>query len=150
MNETQARVIAMIEEQQAKLPEWHPARMVGEHLKQIARDDPDDAALLAEDLRAKGKGIEDAEKQIKARADELEKVRKKEKGGNGAVAVMPWDAEDILRKFYGLRERSWGPGKEAAEPGDGRTDCHGLRPRNDRNEGKAPERGKLFDLADFL
>ena len=153
MNETQARVIAMIEEQKAKLPEWHPARMVGEHLKQIARDDPDDAALLAEDLRVKGKGIEDAEKKIKARADELEKVRRKEKGGNGGVAVMPWEAEDILRKFYGLRERSWEPGGERTATGDESTDCHGSRggqgsgrptPRNDSGK------GKLVNLADFL
>ncbi len=150
MTQKQQEALGLIEEQLKGVPEYSPVRMAGEQLKGIINIDPDAAELLAEDLRVKGKGIADAEKEIKKLADQREKIRRKEQGGNGASCVMPWEAEDILRKFYGLRERSWGPGKETAEPGDGGTDCHGLRPRNDRNEGKTPERGKLIDLADFL
>lgn len=102
----QETVIALIEAQQKGLPEYSPARMVGEQLKGIVMMDPDAAELLAQDLRKKGMGILEAEKKIKARADEIHKTQK----GNG-VAVPPWEAEDILRKFYGLPERRWGPGK---------------------------------------
>lgn len=138
MNSTtkdQATVIALIEAQQKELPEYSPARMVGEQLKGIVVMDPDAAALLAEDLRVKGKGLADAEKKIKARADEIHKVQK------GGVAVPPWEAEDILRKFYGLPERAWGPGKENSPTG----------PSAQLPAKKAePERGKIIDLSEFF
>ena len=44
--------------------------------------------------------LPNAEKEIKAFADK----RHKEIGGN-CVGVAPWEAEDVLRKFYGLPER---------------------------------------------
>ena len=138
MNDYMERVNALIGEQQEKLPKYHPAQMVGEHLKQIAREDPHCAELLAEDLRVSGKGITDAEKQIKARADELEKIRRKEQGGNGGVGVMPWEAEDILRQFYGLPERTWGPDKEDTAP----TTAAKSSPQG--------EKGKIIDILDFL
>ena len=46
------------------------------------------------------KSLPNAEKEIKAFADK----RHKEIGGN-CVGVAPWEAEDVLRKFYGLPER---------------------------------------------
>ena len=132
----QAAVIALIEEQQKKLPEYSTARMVGEQLKGIVMMDQDAAALLAEDLRVKGKGIADAEKKVKARADEIHKTQK----GNG-VAVPPWEAEDILRQFYGLPERRWGPGKENNSSG----------PSAQLPAKKAePERVKVIDLTEFF
>ena len=110
MNEIQARVVALIEKKQCEYVEYSPARMVGEQLKEIVFAEPASAELLEQDLQKKGMGLADAEKKIRARADEIHKNMK----GRGGVAVPPWEAEDILRKFYGLPERTWGPGKEAA------------------------------------
>ena len=148
----QATVIALIEEQQKELPEYSPARMVGEQLKGIVMMDQDAAALLAEDLRVKGKGIADAEKKVKALADEREKVRKKEKGGNGGACVMPWEAEDILREFYGLPPRTWGPGKEQGPEGANSTAFGGPPPLDRGGSGKQPKpgAGKVIDLTDFF
>lgn len=146
MNETQKRAVALIEEQQDKLPAYAPARMAGEQLKAIAIMDPDAAELLAEDLRVKGKGIEDAEKKIKARADKIHKTAK------GGVAVPPWEAEDILREFYGLAPRTWGPGKEQGPGGDPSTACGGPPPLGRGGFGGQTNAGtgKVVDLTDFF
>lgn len=152
MNEKQLEAIRLIEEQQQELPEWSPARMAGEQLKGIASMDPEAAELLAEDLRVKGKGIVDAEKQIKKRADEYEKERHATVKGSGAVCVQPWVAEDILREFYGLPPRTWGPGKEQGPEGANST-AFGAPPPLDRGgSGKQPKpgAGKVIDLTDFF
>lgn len=144
MNEIQKHVLGLIESLQKSCPEYSPARMVGEQLKGIALAETESAELLDQDLQKKGMGLADAEKLIRARADEIHKTVK----GN-CVAVPPWEAEDILRKFYGLRERSRGPGKE---PEDRDTTSSGpsgslpLKGKASQGEGK----GKLLDLADFL
>lgn len=132
----QEAVIALIEAQQKDLPEYSTARMVGEQLKGIVMMDPEAAELLAHDLRKKGMEIRDAERKIKARADEIHKTQK----GNG-VAVPPWEAEDILRKFYGLPERTWGPGKVNPD-----SSPSALPPRR-MTEEKAAE---VINLTDFF
>lgn len=138
MNEKQKKALELLKEQQKGMDQYTPAFMVGEQLKEIARREPESAELLAEDLAVKGKSIKDAEKLISAEAA-------KHKKGNSAC-VAPWTAEDILRKFYGLRERSWGPGKEAKDPATPRDEAISS-PSGDQ---KGSQKGKLIDLADFL
>ena len=90
-------VIAKIEAQQ-KGRENTGVWMVGEQLKDICRQDPSCADIVAADLENPDMSLEKAERQIKARADELRKGMK----NASCVCVPPNVAEDILRKFYGL------------------------------------------------
>ena len=140
MNENQMRVIKMIEEQQKALDEYTPTRMVGEQLKDICRAEPESAELLEQDLQKKGMGLADAEKMIRARADEIHKNMK----GTGVV-VPPWEAEDILRKFYGLPERTWGPGKEKADSSAARDGA--FAPYGAQND---KLKGSIIELTDFF
>lgn len=133
MTETQIKAINLIEGQIKLFGAHSTVRMAGEQLKEIARANAHDAELLAEDLQQKGMKVGDAERKIRARADE---IHIKEKGN--AIAVPPWEAEDILRKFYGLSERTWGPGKEQPEETQ--------EPKPATKEDK----GKIIDLADFF
>ena len=72
--------------------------MVGEQLKEMIRTGTDaDGALLAADLEQKGMGLADAEKKIAAYA-------RAHKEGNCGVCP-PWEAERILREFYGDFEK---------------------------------------------
>lgn len=105
-------------EAQQRGKENTPAWMVGQQLKDIIRREPWNEALLAQDLAVPEMSLEKAAGQIKAWAD------KQPRKGN-CVCVPPNVAEDILRKFYGLRE-----GPEA-----------GVEP---------PERAELLDLSSFL
>ena len=70
--------------------------IVGEHLKDICRGDPNCAELVNQDLDNPSMSIVEAEKKIKAWAD-------KNKRGGGA-GVPPNVAEKIIREFYGLPE----------------------------------------------
>ncbi|MGN0164372.1 MAG: hypothetical protein ACI4EA_12470 [Candidatus Ornithomonoglobus sp.] len=70
---------------------------VGEQLKDICRTTPGAAELVLQDLENENMSIDVCEKQIAARADEL---YKKVKGGK--VGVSPYEADRIIRKFYGL------------------------------------------------
>lgn len=98
------RSIAMLEEQQAKVPARSPQWMVGEQLKDICRHEPHCAELIAQDLENPAMSITEAEKKIKAFADRHK---------TGAFScVSPVEAENILRKFYGLP----GPEKEPGGP----------------------------------
>lgn len=90
-------VIAKIEAQQKGL-ENTGAWMVGEQLKDICRQDPNCADLVAADLENPDMSLEKAERQIKAKADELRRGMK----GASCVCVLPNIAEEIIRKFYGL------------------------------------------------
>lgn len=99
------RAIAMLEEQQAKVPARSPQWMVGEQLKDICRHEPHCAELIAQDLENPAMSITEAEKKIKAFADGHK---------TGAFScVSPMEAENILREFYGLP----GPEKEPGGPG---------------------------------
>ncbi len=88
------RAIAMLEEQQAKVPARSPQWMVGEQLKDICRHEPHCAELIAQDLENPAMSVTEAEKKIKAFADG-------HKTG-GFACVTPVEADRILREFYGL------------------------------------------------
>lgn len=108
--------MAAIEAQQPK--ERGPVWMVGEQLKDMLRAEPALADLLTKDLSGGGMTLADAEKKI------AERARKNKVGNCGCVT--PAEAEDILRRFYGLPPRG-----QAAAP-------------------KPSARGVVIDLADFL
>lgn len=80
--------------QQSKVKERSAPWMVAEQLMDICRREPESAALIAQDLDNPEMGIVQAEQKIKAFADA-------HKTGNFSC-VLPAEAEDILRKFYGL------------------------------------------------
>ncbi len=80
--------------QQSKVKERSAPWMVAEQLMDICRREPESAALIAQDLENPEMGIVQAEQKIKAYADA-------HKTGNFSC-VSPAEAEDILRKFYGL------------------------------------------------
>lgn len=92
-------VFELIEAQQ-KGQEGSTVFMVGQQLKDICREDPACAQIVAEDLQQKGMGIADCEKKIKALAD---KIHREKKINN--VGIDPGAAEDVIRKFYGLPDR---------------------------------------------
>ena len=73
--------------------------MVGEQLMDMTRGDDRASEILLTDLGNKDMSIEQAEKKIKAYADELHR-----KARGNCVCVSPKKAEEILRKFYGLPE----------------------------------------------
>ena len=86
----------------AQQPEQRtPVWMVGEQLADIIRHDPAAQEIVSRDLDAKGMGLADCEKKIKAYADE-------HKTGNFAC-VGPAEAEDIIREFYGLHRTTEAP-----------------------------------------
>lgn len=93
-------VCQKIEEQQKGM-EGSAPWMVGEQLKEIAKNEPIASELLARDLEIPEMSIVEAEKKIKARADALHK----EKKGN-CVCIPPNVAEEILRGFYGLPKKA--------------------------------------------
>lgn len=86
--------IEKLREQQSKVKERSAQWMVAEQLMDICRREPLSAELIAQDLENPEMSIVEAEKKIKAHAD-------KHKCGNFSC-VTPAEAEDILRKFYGL------------------------------------------------
>ncbi len=88
------RAIAMLEEQQAKVPARSPQWMAAEQLKDICRREPQSAELIAQDLENPAMSVTEAEKKIKAFADG-------HKTG-GFACVTPVEADRILREFYGL------------------------------------------------
>ena len=119
MSDMQMAAIAAIEEQQ-RGHGHDTVWMVGEQLKDICRREEHSAELIATDLKEnKAMSIVAAEKKI------AERARKNKVGNCGCVS--PYEAEEILRKFYGLGE----PGAPAPDL------C------------EEPDR-KIIDLADFL
>lgn len=95
MNEYINQAIEKIETQQKGIENTAPW-VVGEQLKDICRNEPHSAELLAQDLDVKDLSLTAAEKKIKAWADE-------HKTGNFSY-VPPAKAEEILREFYGLEK----------------------------------------------
>lgn len=117
---TVENAIAKLKEQQGKVGARSAPWLVAEQLMDICRHEPASAELIAQDLDNPEMSIEKAEQQIRAYADG-------HKTGNFAC-VTPAEADDILRKFYGL-------------PAVG--DAASVQP--------APVGGeKLLNLADFL
>lgn len=100
------RAIALLNEQQSKVKERSAPWMVAEQLKDICRQEPDSAELIAQDLENPEMGVVQAEKKIKAFADA-------HKTGSFSC-VTPSEAEDILREFYGLGAAGTAPaGRDA-------------------------------------
>lgn len=97
MNEMYEKVEQLIRAQQEKLKEGEPAWCVGEQLLDMARGVPGAAELLAQDLTVKEMSIVEAEKKLKAFADERHR-----KIGGSCVGILPREAEKILREFYGI------------------------------------------------
>ncbi len=92
--------IKRIEEQQKKHDKFSPVYQVGEQLKDICRESPEEAELILRDLDNKDMSIVAAEKRIKAFADSHKK---------GNCACVPWqEADRILREFYGLSPKRFG------------------------------------------
>lgn len=102
------KAIALLEDQQSKVPHRSPQWMVGEQLKDICRREAHSAELIAQDLENPDMSITAAEKKIKAFADG-------HKTGNFAC-VTPAEAEKVLREFYGLPD----PEEESAPVPAGR------------------------------
>lgn len=101
--------IAKLREQQSKVPARSGPWMVAEQLMDICRHEPFSAEIIAQDLDNPEMSIEKAERQIKALAD---KNRNKK---DNFSCVTPAEADEVLRKFYGLLN----PGEMTAqqEPG---------------------------------
>ncbi len=89
--------IRKIEASQPK--EQNAVWCVGEQLKDILREDPQLAELVCQDLDNPEMKLEMCEALIKARANEL---HKKNKGSCSCVTGR--EAEEIIRKFYGLEK----------------------------------------------
>lgn len=96
--------IEKLKAQQAKVKEGSPQWMVAEQLMDLCRAEPACAELLDQDLEVEAMSIVEAEKKIKAFADQ-------HKSG-GFACVTPADSDRILREFYGLPRRG-----EATAPG---------------------------------
>jgi len=90
------KAIRLIEDQQKKEKELSAPWMVGEQLKEMAREHPAWAELIAQDLEHGGHTLKEAEKRIKAWADT-------HRTGNYSC-VTPARAEQILRAYFGLPE----------------------------------------------
>jgi hypothetical protein len=110
------KVLDKISAQQPK--ERSAVWMVGEQLKDMVRAEPGIADIIDKDLDVPEMSLSACEKQIKAYAD-------KHRTGNFAC-VTPIEAENIIRKFYGLAEKT-----ETAEAA-------------------SQPVGKTIDLADFF
>ena len=91
--------IGKIEAQQPK--ERTTVWVCGEQLKDILRAEPELAEIVLKDLENKAMSLTECEKKFKARADEKHRSDR----GN-RVCVLPMEAEEIIRKFYGLPEKS--------------------------------------------
>ena len=95
--------IRKLREQQSRVKERSPQWMVAEQLMDLCRREPESAELIGRDLDNPQMGIVEAERKIKAFADQ-------HKTGNFSC-VTPGEAERILREFYGL------PSADAPEAG---------------------------------
>ena len=93
-------VFDKIKVQQEKAGLGAPAYYVGCQLVDMLRAEPELIELVEKDIEVSGMGIADCEKKIKELADK----KRKESKTNFAF-VTPWEAEEIIRKFYGLPER---------------------------------------------
>lgn len=76
--------------------------MVGEQLKDICRSDPHCAEIVEQDLENQSMSIVQAEKKIRACADN-------QKRSGNCVCIPPNVAEKIIRDFYGLPKSKIAP-----------------------------------------
>lgn len=94
--------VSKLREQQSGVEPRSPQWMVAQQLMDICRAEPESAELIARDLDNKAMTIVEAEKKLKAFADQHKK--------NGFACVTPEESDRILREFYGLPPR---PGEQA-------------------------------------
>lgn len=125
MKQGQENAIEKLQKQQKGVKEGSPQWCVAEQLMEICRREPDSAELIAQDLDVKEMSITEAEKKIKAYADQ-------HKTGNFAF-VSPQKAEEILREFYGLQK----PGENA-------------KMEESKDEPKREPESEIIRLEDFL
>lgn len=104
--ETMGKVLEMISAQQPK--EENDVWMVGEQLKDIARESEEIAEILEKDLAVPEMGLAKAAAEIRKAAD------KKRGGMRGAscVVITPKEADAVLRRFYGIPEKEAAPAPE--------------------------------------
>ena len=95
MTEIQKNAVTAIEKQQPK--KRSAVWMVGEQLKDIVIHEPDCALMILEDLQSENMSIKKAEEKI------AERAAKNKVGRVGCVTQA--EADEILRKFYGLPDR---------------------------------------------
>lgn len=88
------KALALIEAQQGRMAKGSAPWCVGEQLKEMLRDQPEAAGIVAADLEQAGMGLAECERKI---AD----FAKAHKQGSGGFCG-PQDAERIIREFYGM------------------------------------------------
>ena len=139
------KAVSLIEAQQAKVQYHSNQWAVGEQLKGICLREPKSAELIFQDLQVEEMSIVEAEKKVKAFAD------KRRKGNSSNVSLF--EAEDILREFYGLPDPGDVPQPmpepvPAPPPPAG---AGGARPQVSGGAAQAmkPDSG-IIDLMDFL
>lgn len=91
------KALAAIAAQQKKHKQGTAPWCVGEQLKEMLRDRPEAAGIVAADLEQDGMGLADCEQKIAAFA-------KEHRSGNVGFCG-PADAERIIREFYGMPAR---------------------------------------------
>ena len=104
MNEL-VNAIAAIAKQQPK--QRNDVWMVGEQLKDLLKAEPQWADMVERDLENQGQKLEDVAKLIRERA------QKNKTGSFGCVT--PMEADEIIRKVYGIPERGAAPEAPAAD-----------------------------------
>lgn len=88
------KALALIEAQQGRMAKGSASWCVGEQLKEMLRDQPEAAGIVAADLEQAGMGLAECERKI---AD-FAKAHKQ-----GSIGFCgPQDAERIIREFYGM------------------------------------------------
>ena len=108
-------VFEKIEAQQKKVPYGSVAWCVAEDLKVIC-EDPDCAAIVAEDLESESMSIQECAKKNQENAD---RIRKENKGN--CIRVPDAEERRIIREFYGLPAEGAKAQKPAEEKPRGTT-----------------------------
>lgn len=88
------KAVFAIEEQQSQLNKCSPEFCVGEHLKDILKNNKAAAEIVLQDLQQPGMGLKDCEKKI------AEFAKKNQSGNFGFCS--PQEAERIICEFYGI------------------------------------------------
>ena len=133
MTATVESAIAKLRQQQSKVKDRSQQWMVAEQLIDICRREPASAELINQDLDNPSMSITEAEKKIKAFADN-------HKTGNFAC-VIPVEADRILREFYGLPD---------PEPYGETIRISAPLKAPEQSPAPEPSHKPLFEEADFL
>lgn len=126
-SESLQKVIHAIEEQQPKQKDavW----CVGEQLKDLLRAEPQYAEMVLQDLRNKEQSLAAVEQKI---ADQAKKNQR-----NRVGFVSPMEAEEIIRKVYGIPARGSAPEAPA-------------QPVTPAAPAEPARKGKIMDLGAFF